>query len=65
MKEPDRSCLRASASDIAIDKYDCPKILHRGRDQAARVNPASVYLGYRLALAMVARLDQSACAAYK
>lgn len=44
---------------------DWPKILHSGRDQAARVNPASVYLGYRLALAMVARFDQSACGAYK
>lgn len=41
------------------------KILHSGRDQASKVNPASVYLGYRLALAMVARLDQAACAAYR
>ncbi len=42
-----------------------PKILHSSRDQASKVNPASVYLGYRLALAMVVRLDQSACDAYR
>lgn len=41
------------------------KILHSGRDQASKVNHASVYLGYRLALALVLRLDQSACAAYR
>ena len=41
------------------------RILHSGRDQVSRVNPASVYLGYRLALAMVVRLDQAPCAAYR
>ena len=40
-------------------------ILHSGNDQVSKVNTMSVYLAYRLALAMVARLDQSACAAYK
>ncbi len=44
---------------------DWSKILHSGRDQATRVNHASVYLGYRLALAMIVRLDQAACAAYR
>ncbi len=44
---------------------DWPTILHSGNDQAAKVNPTSVYLGYRLTLAMVVRLDQSPCAAYK
>ena len=42
-----------------------PKILHSSNDQSAKVNPGSVYLGYRLVLAMVVRLDQSPCDAYK
>jgi Iap family predicted aminopeptidase len=44
---------------------DWPRILHSIRDQAAKINPVSVYLGYRLALAMVIRLDESACGAYR
>ncbi len=42
-----------------------PKILHSGNDQASKINPLSVYLAYRLALAMVVSLDKSPCAAYK
>jgi len=42
-----------------------PKLLHSNNDQSAKVNPGSVYLGYRLVLAMVVRLDQSPCAAYR
>lgn len=41
------------------------QILHRREDQAAKVDAASVYLGYRLALSMVARLDQTPCGAYR
>ena len=41
------------------------RILHSPFDQASKVNAASVYFGYRLALAMVVRLDQASCAAYK
>lgn len=41
------------------------RILHSGRDQVSRVNPTSVYLGYRLALLMVVRLDRAPCAAYR
>lgn len=41
------------------------EILHSGNDQVSKVNPMSVYLAYRLALAMVATLDQSPCDAYK
>ena len=44
---------------------DWSTILHSKHDQAAKVNAASVYLGYRLALAMVVRLDASACDAYR
>ncbi|MFN2406743.1 MAG: M28 family metallopeptidase [Pyrinomonadaceae bacterium] len=40
-------------------------VLHTGNDQASKVNAMSVYLGYRLTLAMIARLDESPCAAYK
>ncbi len=40
-------------------------ILHTGNDQVSKVNATSVYLAYRLALAMIARLDQAPCAAYK
>jgi len=44
---------------------DWSSILHSKHDQAAKVNPVSVYLGYRLALAMIVRLDASACDAYR
>ena len=40
-------------------------ILHTFRDQSSRVNPMSVYLGYRFALGVIARLDESPCAAYR
>lgn len=42
-----------------------PKILHSQNDQASRINPVSVYLAYRLVLAMVVTLDQSPCSAYR
>jgi Zn-dependent M28 family amino/carboxypeptidase len=41
------------------------KILHSGNDQVSKVNAVSVYLAYRLILAMVVDLDQSPCVAYK
>ncbi len=44
---------------------DWHAILHSRYDQADKVNAASVYLGYRLALGMVVRLDQAACSAYR
>ncbi|MBZ5534743.1 MAG: Zn-dependent exopeptidase M28 [Acidobacteriia bacterium] len=40
-------------------------ILHSQKDQPAKVNPMNVYLGYRLALAMVIRVDQSSCSAFR
>ncbi|HSE23680.1 MAG TPA: M20/M25/M40 family metallo-hydrolase [Pyrinomonadaceae bacterium] len=42
-----------------------PTILHTFRDQSSKVNPMSVYLGYRFALGIIARLDDSPCAAYR
>jgi len=42
-----------------------PAILHSYKDQTSKVNPMSVYLGYRLALGVISRLDESSCAAYR
>jgi Iap family predicted aminopeptidase len=42
-----------------------PSILHSSKDQVAKVNAISVYLGYRLALAMIVRIDQASCDAYR
>ena len=42
-----------------------PTILHSRNDQPSRVNSMSVYLGYRLTLAVVSRLDKSPCAEYR
>jgi Zn-dependent M28 family amino/carboxypeptidase len=44
---------------------DWPKILHSYKDQASKINSLSVYLGYRLALALAARMDGASCAAYR
>jgi len=40
-------------------------ILHTTNDQKTKVNPTSVYLGYRLALTMWYKLDQATCEAYR
>ncbi|HEY6118647.1 MAG TPA: hypothetical protein VIV66_01750, partial [Pyrinomonadaceae bacterium] len=40
-------------------------IIHTNHDQPAKINPMSVYLGYRLVLAAVIRLDDSTCDAYR
>lgn len=40
-------------------------IIHSRNDQLSKVNHISVYLGYRLALALVGRLDASSCATYR
>ena len=44
---------------------DWSTILHSKHDQVSKVNAASVYLGYRLALAMIVKLDASVCDAYR
>lgn len=44
---------------------DWPKILHGRNDTAAKVKPHGVYLGYRLALSLLLRLDEAACDAYR
>lgn len=40
-------------------------IIHSRKDQPSKVNADSVYLGYRLALALVSRLDAASCEAYR
>jgi len=42
-----------------------PTILHSRNDQPSKVNSTSVYLGYRLVLAMVNRLEESPCGTYR
>ena len=44
---------------------DWRRVLHTQDDQASKVHPTSVYLGYKLALQMVVRLNQSNCDAYR
>lgn len=40
-------------------------ILHSMNDQSSKINPMSVYLGYRLVLALTVRLDAAACGEYR
>lgn len=44
---------------------DYEKVIHTHNDRGARVNAASVFLGYRLALELLVRLDESSCGAYR
>lgn len=40
-------------------------IIHTRNDQTSRLNAGSVYLGYRLALSMLLKVDASACGDYR
>ncbi|MBK8313709.1 MAG: M20/M25/M40 family metallo-hydrolase [Acidobacteria bacterium] len=42
-----------------------PLILHTQKDTAAKVNATAVYLGYRLVLEMLMRIDSSPCSAFR
>ena len=44
---------------------DWESILHSKNDQAEKIQPVSVYLGYRLALALWDRIDQMPCDAFR
>ncbi|MBD0370683.1 MAG: M20/M25/M40 family metallo-hydrolase [Pyrinomonadaceae bacterium] len=44
---------------------DWASILHSANDQASKVNPNSVYLGYRLVLILMVYLDNSPCGEYR
>jgi len=52
---------------ITIDAVtsDWPQILHSSNDKITQVKARSVYLGYRLALAMAANMNASACDAFR
>src|SRR5215510_8538014 len=41
------------------------KILHSSNDNPSKVNHESVYLGYRLALALLVRVDQADCQSFR
>ena len=41
------------------------QILHTSKDQLSEINPASVYLGYRLALALVVQIENRSCDAFR
>lgn len=44
---------------------DWQKILHSGADQASKIDHESVYQGYRLALALLVKIDESDCQAFR
>lgn len=44
---------------------DWSKVMHSGNDQPSKVNAQSVYLGYRLALAMLVKIDEADCQAFR
>jgi hypothetical protein len=44
---------------------DWPKILHSSNDKPEKVNRPSVYLGYRLGLSLLAKVDDSPCDAFR
>src|SRR5579885_2775394 len=44
---------------------DWPNVLHSVRDQVAKVNPQSVYIGYRLALALAQKVDSASCESFR
>jgi len=44
---------------------DWPKILHSNNDQPAKISHDSVYLGYRLALSLLTRVDEAECQSFR
>jgi hypothetical protein len=53
------------AMTLAGVANDWPSILHTVKDQKEKVDARSVYFGYRLALAVWNRVDQSECKAFR
>jgi len=60
------SFLRRNVPAVTLSglSADWESILHTPFDQANKVNPNSVYIGYRLALTMWTHLDQADCRAF-
>jgi Iap family predicted aminopeptidase len=44
---------------------DWRKILHTGNDQSSKINHESVYVGYRVALALLVRIDAAGCQEFR
>ncbi|HEY6402883.1 MAG TPA: hypothetical protein VI479_15805, partial [Blastocatellia bacterium] len=44
---------------------DWRKVLHSSNDKPANVNHESVYVGYRVALALLVRVDSADCQAFR
>lgn len=44
---------------------DWRRILHTGNDQPSKINHDSVYMGYRVALALLLRVDDTDCRAFR
>src|SRR5262245_10703189 len=44
---------------------DWPKILHSSNDNPSKINHDSVYMGYRLALALLIRIDDADCQSFR
>jgi len=44
---------------------DWRKILHTGNDQSSKVNHESVYVGYRVALSLLVRIDEADCQSFR
>lgn len=55
---------RIAGVTISGMSYDWPTYLHSDKDQASEVDPQSVYLGYRVALGLIYKLDKANCSAY-
>ena len=44
---------------------DWPRVLHSTNDQTSKIDPKLVYLGYKFTLALIDKIDNSACNALK
>jgi hypothetical protein len=45
--------------------YEWPRILHSSKDQSSKIDHESVYVGYRLSLALLLRVDEADCQAFR
>lgn len=45
--------------------YEWPRILHSSKDQSSKIDHESVYVGYRLSLALLLRVDDADCQAFR
>jgi hypothetical protein len=44
---------------------DWPKVLHSANDQTSRIDPKLVYQGYKFTLALIDKIDNSSCDAFR